>query len=129
MLSAAYETVTPLKEPADDKSQPETVDVIGGWRSCVNWELVMEPLVSVCIPTRDRPDGLARTISCIQNQTYRNLEIIISDNASNDTRVREIVIEPLGMILALNTLDRRPILAHSPTLNCSSNVRVENISF
>lgn len=52
----------------------------------------MEPLVSVCIPTRDRPDGLARTISAIQTQTYRNLEIIISDNASNNQRVREIAI-------------------------------------
>lgn len=50
----------------------------------------MDPLVSVCIPTRDRPDGLARTISCIQNQTYRNLEIIISDNASSDARVHDI---------------------------------------
>lgn len=41
-----------------------------------------EPLVSVGIPVYNRPSGLSRTLSCITGQTYRNLEIIVSDNAS-----------------------------------------------
>jgi glycosyltransferase involved in cell wall biosynthesis len=41
-----------------------------------------EPLVSVGIPTYNRPAGLDRTLRCLVNQTYRNLEIHISDNCS-----------------------------------------------
>lgn len=40
------------------------------------------PLVSVGIPTRDRPAGLRRTLEQITKQSYRNLEILVSDNAS-----------------------------------------------
>ena len=39
-------------------------------------------MVSVGIPTYNRPDGLRRTLEYITKQTYANLEIIISDNAS-----------------------------------------------
>lgn len=41
-----------------------------------------KPLVSVGIPTFNRPEGLRRSLSYICNQTYQNLEIIVSDNAS-----------------------------------------------
>lgn len=40
------------------------------------------PLVSIGIPTFNRPEGLRRTLECITAQTYRHLEIIVSDNAS-----------------------------------------------
>lgn len=43
-----------------------------------------QPLVSVCIPTYNRADRLARAISALQASTHSNLEIIISDNASSD---------------------------------------------
>lgn len=49
-----------------------------------------EPLVSVGIPCYNRPEGLRRTLECITGQTYRNLEIIISDNCSPDSRVENI---------------------------------------
>lgn len=35
---------------------------------------------SFCIPTRDRPDLLRKTIQSILNQTYADFEIVISDN-------------------------------------------------
>jgi glycosyltransferase involved in cell wall biosynthesis len=35
------------------------------------------PLVSVVIPTRNRPEFLLRAISSVLNQTYRNLEIVV----------------------------------------------------
>ena len=51
----------------------------------------MEPLVSVGIPTYNRPEGLRRTLECITGQTYRNLEIIVSDNCSPDPEVERVV--------------------------------------
>ncbi|MBU4370171.1 glycosyltransferase [Patescibacteria group bacterium] len=41
-----------------------------------------QQLVSVGIPTYNRPESLRRTLECITSQTYKNLEIIISDNCS-----------------------------------------------
>jgi glycosyltransferase involved in cell wall biosynthesis len=49
-----------------------------------------QPLVSIGIPTYNRHLGLSRTLRCITQQTYSNLEIIISDNASPDV-MTEIV--------------------------------------
>jgi len=49
-----------------------------------------QPLCSIGVPTFNRPIPLATTIDSLRNQTYRNLEIIISDNASTDPQVEEI---------------------------------------
>ncbi len=46
-----------------------------------------EPLVSVGIPAYNRPEGLRRTLESITRQTYKNLEIIVSDNCSPDPNV------------------------------------------
>ncbi len=43
-----------------------------------------EPLVSVIIPTYNRPDYLKEAIKSAVNQTYKNIEIIVSDDASPD---------------------------------------------
>ncbi len=48
-------------------------------------------LVTVGIPTFNRPQGLERTLQCITGQTYRNLEIIVSDNCSTDPAVLELL--------------------------------------
>lgn len=50
-----------------------------------------QPLVSVGIPTYNRPDGLRKTLECITQQTYTNLEIIISDNCSPDLEVSRVI--------------------------------------
>lgn len=44
----------------------------------------MKPLVSICIPNYNSEKYIAETIKSALNQTYRNTEIIIIDNASND---------------------------------------------
>jgi glycosyltransferase involved in cell wall biosynthesis len=49
------------------------------------------PLVTVGIPTYNRPKGLERILECILNQNYRNLEVIVSDNCSDDPKVLEIL--------------------------------------
>lgn len=53
--------------------------------------LVKRPLVSVGIPTFNRPEGLRRTLRFICNQTYSNLEILVSDNASPGSETQKIV--------------------------------------
>ncbi len=45
------------------------------------------PLVTVGIPTYNRPAGLRRTLDCIISQTYWHLQIIVSDNYSTDPEV------------------------------------------
>lgn len=50
-----------------------------------------QPLVTVGIPTFNRPDGLRRSLDCISRQTYPNLEIIVSDNASPGDETRNVV--------------------------------------
>ena len=42
------------------------------------------PLVSICVPTRNRAPSLAESLQSILGQTYSPLEILISDNASED---------------------------------------------
>jgi glycosyltransferase involved in cell wall biosynthesis len=48
-------------------------------------------LVSIGIPTFDRPAGLRRTIDDCRKQTYDTIEMIICDNASTDPEVAEVL--------------------------------------
>ena len=50
-------------------------------------------LVSIGLPTYNRPDLLKRVLGIIATQTYGNFEIIVSDNASPDPKVKEIIEE------------------------------------
>ena len=43
-----------------------------------------EPLVSICVPTRNRATYLRDSLATIRAQDYERLEILISDNASDD---------------------------------------------
>lgn len=47
-------------------------------------KMVQEPLVSVCIPTYNRARKLKRAVEKLMVCSYKNLEIIISDDASSD---------------------------------------------
>jgi glycosyltransferase involved in cell wall biosynthesis len=49
-----------------------------------------QKMVSVGIPTYNRPEGLERTLRQLCSQSYRNIEIIISDNFSPDSKVEEV---------------------------------------
>ncbi len=65
------------------------------WRVLSNLQKILpvEPLVSVGIPTYNRPNGLRRTLECITGQTYKNLEIIVSDNCSPGSETETVVRE------------------------------------
>jgi glycosyltransferase involved in cell wall biosynthesis len=62
-------------------------------RSCADTDAI---LVSIGIPTYNRPDGLRRTLNCLLEQSHRHLEIIVSDNASTDDGVRQVCREFAG---------------------------------
>jgi glycosyltransferase involved in cell wall biosynthesis len=48
-------------------------------------EAILLPLVTIAIPTYNRANSyLPQTLKCALNQTYPNLEIIVSDNCSTD---------------------------------------------
>lgn len=49
------------------------------------------PLVSVVIPTHNRPHTLLRALQSVLQQDFRDLEVIVVDDASRDDRPRQIV--------------------------------------
>jgi glycosyltransferase involved in cell wall biosynthesis len=49
------------------------------------------PLVSIGMPVFDRPETLRNALESLVKQTYKNLEIIVSDNASTNPLVAEII--------------------------------------
>ncbi|TVP59860.1 MAG: glycosyltransferase family 2 protein [Nodularia sp. (in: Bacteria)] len=53
-----------------------------------------EPLVSVIIPTYNRPEYLKQAIASAVNQTYENIEIIVSDNCSPENP--QAIVESFG---------------------------------
>ncbi|MEX2362804.1 MAG: glycosyltransferase family 2 protein, partial [Balneolaceae bacterium] len=44
-----------------------------------------QQLVSVIIPTKNRRDLLERALRSVLQQTWKNLEIVVVDDASNDS--------------------------------------------
>ena len=47
-------------------------------------QMTDEPLVSVIVPTYNRAAKIAKAVASLQNQTYRNIEILVVDDASTD---------------------------------------------
>jgi glycosyltransferase involved in cell wall biosynthesis len=43
----------------------------------------MPPLVSICIPAYNQPDKLIYLLESIRNQTFKNFEVIVSDDSSD----------------------------------------------
>lgn len=52
--------------------------------------MINEPLVTIAIPTYNRPKEIIKAVESAMHQTYRNLEIFISDNCSPDEQVEQI---------------------------------------
>ena len=50
------------------------------------------PIVTIVIPTYKRPEKLRRAIRSVLDQTYRNVRVLVFDNASNDG-TKEIVAD------------------------------------
>lgn len=58
---------------------------------CCITEEYQAPLVSIGIPTYRRPQELAECLRQILNQTYDNIEVIVSDNASEGSEVVDLL--------------------------------------
>ena len=56
-------------------------------------ELKNKPLISIGIRTYNRPEDLRRTLTEITGQTYQNLDIIVSDNASPGNETEDVAHE------------------------------------
>jgi glycosyltransferase involved in cell wall biosynthesis len=50
----------------------------------------MEPLVTVIMPFYDEEKYIEKSVSCIIDQTYKNLEILLIDDASSDNSLEKV---------------------------------------
>src|SRR5438552_18501845 len=53
-------------------------------RSVALYFMSNKPLISIGLPTYNRSATLAKAIESVLSQDYRNIELLISDNASTD---------------------------------------------
>ncbi len=65
--------------------------------------LKKHPKLSVVIPTRERADTLIYTLQTVTSQRYDNLEIIVSDNASEDNTKQIVTGNDDSRIKYINT--------------------------
>ena len=73
----------------------------------------MEGLVSVIIPTYSRPDNILRAIRSVENQTYRDIEIIVVDDNGIGTASQQETQNILSHLIVENK-----IISHIPlTIN------------
>ena len=49
------------------------------------------PLVSVAICTRDRAETIGATLQSLERQTYRNIEVLVIDNAPSSDATKQLV--------------------------------------
>ena len=76
----------------------------------------MNSLVSICIPTYERPDLVYQAIESGLNQTYRPIEIIVCDDSKTDASEQ--------MIQSLNGIDDKVVryYRNQPALGQAGNV-------
>ncbi len=67
---------------------PSAPDVPADWRGPAS---ATAPMVSVIVPTHDRPDTLRLALKSILDQTYRDFEIVVVNDAGVD--VRDVLAE------------------------------------
>ena len=51
---------------------------------------MISPLVTIGIPTRNRNAYLMRAVASVLKQSYQQIEVVVSDNASNDDTLKNI---------------------------------------
>jgi len=61
-----------------------------------------DDLVSVIIPTYNRYDHLLEAINSAQNQTYKNVEIIVVNDCSSDEKYKDGSIEKLNKVKVIH---------------------------
>src|SRR5437868_10309355 len=62
-----------------------------------------QPFISICIPTYKRPGLLKKLLDSIQQQSFRDFEVLINDNSPDDS-VKDLIVnyESLGILYERN---------------------------
>lgn len=90
-------TVRAVREHLERAGRQAAVEPLSENSSMLSVKLAVpqpEPLVSIIIPTRDKPDLLAKCVSSLRERTnYQNFEILIVDNGSTDPRALTLLAD------------------------------------
>lgn len=65
-----------------------------------------EPLISICIPAYKKPDYVVRLLKSVLLQSYKRVELVISDDSPDDSV--KIAIEPYITELSIVYIQNRP---------------------
>lgn len=71
------------------------------------------PTVSIVVPTRDRPDRLARCLAALEAQTVPDLEIVVVDDASVDADAVAAAVDDAPRARLLRGAGRGPAAARN----------------
>ena len=80
-------------------------------------EAKKDALVSVVIPTHGRLDTLGRAIESAKSQTYKNIEIIVVDDNSDDLKLRERISKLVKGYGDLRLILNREVMGGSNSRN------------
>lgn len=78
-------------------------------------------MITVLIPTYNRPKQLERALESLNNQSYKNLKIIISDNSSNNESSQ--IVEKFSDLNIYYIKNKENIGSKQNFLNCLSHVQ------
>ena len=87
------------------------------------------PLVSVCIPTFNGASFLREALQSVKNQSYRSLEIIISDDNSKDTTLDIVQNFKNKVEFMVKVIAHEPQGIGSNWNNCLKNAKGKYIKF
>jgi len=72
-----------------------------------------DPLISICVPAYKKPDYVVRLLESVLQQSYKRVEVVISDDSPDDTV--KIAIEPYKSEISIVYIQNKPAL----TIGCT----------
>jgi glycosyltransferase involved in cell wall biosynthesis len=89
----------------------------------------MFPLVSICIPTYNGDKYLHDALKSIVDQTYSNIEVIISDDQSKDSTLKIVQVFKANNHFPVHIFHHTPSSIGANWNNCMKNANGEYIKF
>lgn len=83
-----------IQEALDRRGEQGRVTALSGFpgQYLVSYPVRGEPLISIIIPTRDKPELLARCLNSVFDKTrYRRFEVVVADNGSAEQKTKELL--------------------------------------
>ncbi|MCF7914643.1 MAG: glycosyltransferase [Spirochaetaceae bacterium] len=87
------------------------------------------PLVSICIPTYNGEDYIEQALDSAINQTYKNIEIVISDDESSDNTLKIVNVIKNSTTIPFKIVSHNPISIGSNWNNSIKEASGEYIKF